>query len=150
MLNSAMVVLSVGLTMSSGPVAAASPANSGVRVLIAPLHWLASPILALFAAPKPLANSAALSRDQGPHEVILDVGDHGSALYLELSGRCRFSSAAIEYADGARDTLDLHLANRGGGLYLLHEFEGDRSVRQVTLGLEALSQSAYVGARIMR
>jgi hypothetical protein len=145
-----VLALSVGLTIATGPTAGVPRANGGVHALTAPLGWLASSLMALVPAPRPLINSGLLTRERGSCGLTLEVDDHGSALFLELSGRCRFTSAAIEYADGACDSLDLRRAKRGSGLYLLHEFEEDRRVRRVTLALEALSSRAYVGARLMR
>ncbi len=144
------LALSVGLTITTGPTAGSPRANGGVHALTAPLGRLASSILQLLPGPRPLINSGLLTRERGSCDLTLDVDDHGSALLLELSGRCRFESAAIEYADGARDSLDLRQAKRGSGLYLLHEFDRDRDVRRVTLALAALSPRAYVGARLMR
>jgi len=144
------LALSSGVAIATGPTAGVPRANGGARVLTAPLGWLASSILALIPAPRPLINSGLLTRERGSCNMTLELDDHGSALFLELSGRCRFASAAIEYADGARDSLDLHHATRGSGLYLLHEFDGDRDVKCVTLALQALSPRAYVGARLMR
>ena len=142
--------LPIGLAIAAVAEVAVPRASADVRVLITPLGWLASPVLARFRAPQPLPNSAALTRERGWCNLTLDLDDHGSGLFLELSGRCCLASAAIEYADGARDSLDLHQARRGSGLYLLHAFDQDRGVRRVTLALEALSDRAYVGARLMR
>ena len=147
----AMLVLFIGLTASADPLAATPRPHTGApALLIASLSWLAAPLRALFPTPEPLLNSAALTRELGWREVTLDVDDHGSALFLELSGRCCFASAVIQYSDGASDSLDLHQARRGSGLYLLQGFDRDRTVRQVTVGVEALSSRAYVGARLTR
>jgi len=118
--------------------------------LFVPLVWLASPIRALFRGPQPLPNSAALGRERGSSQLTLDVDDHGSALFLELSGRFQFAHAVIEYGDGAQESLDLRQAARGSGLYELRTFDRDRDIHRVTLELKALSTTGYVGARLMR
>src|SRR5262249_39185185 len=94
----ASVLLALRLGLGSGPTSTTTPTR-GVA-LILPLGWLASAVRTLFRAPQPLPNSVALARERGWSEVTLDVDDHGTALFLELSGRLLFTRAVIEYRDG--------------------------------------------------
>jgi len=145
-LPAVLLLLHLGLT--PGPTSTAPRAAR--NALFVPLTWLASPVLALFKGPQPLPNSVALSRERGWSDVTLDVDNHGTALYLQLSGRFEFGRAVIEYGDGERDQLDLRQASRNSGIYELKTFDRDRDMHRVTLELKALSPTGYVGARLMR
>jgi hypothetical protein len=121
-----------------------------------PLGTLMSPVLDLAGALWPdgraeaLPNSRHVARDRGWQDVELVLDDHGVGLFVEVSGRAQFESAAIYFADGEDTALDLRGATRGGGLYLLSAFDGDRAVDRVTLRLRARSADAHVGLRLGR
>lgn len=144
------LLLAIHLGLTPAPPSAAMPTAAGRSALFVPLGWLASPVLGLFRARPPLPNSVAVARERGWSEVTLDVDNHGTALFLEVSGRFQFSRAVIEYGDGECDQLDLRQAARSSGIYELKAFERDRDMHRVTLELKALSTTGYVGARLMR
>jgi hypothetical protein len=127
------------------------PAPVNVRVIYSapPIIWRAMPI---YRAPYDRwgwEDTEVLRKWEGWTDVVLDVGERGHSLYLELSGPTQLDFAEVVFRDGHARVVDFRQRTHRRGLYELMDFRHDRRVEYVRLVARAMAPSVRISVRMV-
>ena len=137
-----LALMAIPLAGSSLAVAPATAKGLGAALATLPI------VRGFQAEPPPAVLTQTFGLEEGWRPIGFSVGEKVSGLYLRVWGRVQFDRAEIVYADGGLEPVDLRQCVRGGGLYVLTEFDDRREVLGVRMIVRARSDFAYVALKL--
>lgn len=143
-IGTAFVLALMAIPLAGTPFALAPATAQGLGGALASLPV----VRGLRSEPPPAVLTQTVGLEEGWRPIGFSVGEEVSGLYLRVWGRVEFDRAEIVYADGELQPVDLRHCVRGGGLYVLTEFDDRREVLGVRMVVRARSDFAYVALKL--